>query len=1063
MKLYSVLIVSGCPHATTQLYRCQHLQEQLALIGHQAVVRAWDGDIAGQVDVLSAFDLVVLQRVPMTRPLGQAIRRLQKGGGVVLFDTDDLVFVPPMASWHRAVNQLPASEQRLYHEGVRRYAATLAMSDAALVSTPLLAELARRQGKRAFVHGNALGKEMAGLAQRLYDERQTRPPAEQLVIGYGSGTATHDIDFQEAVPALLYVLATYPQVDLWLAGPLQLPPSLARFEARIRRLPLTSWQEWLQTASYFDINLAPLEQGNPFCRAKSAIKFSEAAALGIPTVASRIDPFAEAIEHGQTGYLANQTASWIEALDTLITNPQRRRRMGDCARDTVLARDGLETRAVQLAAILEAVTESMPRPQPALVPVVAAVDAPSGDDVQPVVAALPAAEEASAPVPEEDAAEQEPAPLVLNWVISEPIPGSGGFTNLFRIITYLGLFGHECRVYIVPVDRLRQASVAEIERFVTAHFHVRGARFYRWEGEVADADATIATYWETAHQVAGLHNGGIGCYLVQDFEPLFYPAGVQQIQAERSYQLGLHCITLGHWLARLLQDRYGATANAFDFALDHELFRPSTAVNPGRPPRVVFYARPSTPRRGYEIGIAALQLVHAARPDVEIVLYGADHLPNPPDFYHRNVGILNPYELANLYASADVGVVLSLTNPSLTPLEMMACGCAVVDIASERIEGLLHDGVDALLASPDADAIAGAILRLLHEPTLRAALVENGLREAGRRSWESSVRQIEDVLLAQIPPQARIRRRPVESGDADALTWQIHQLLDQRIESRRQHPVQPVQIQRLLIQTVEKEAERVAQLQAVEDQLHQLVGRSLLRRGWGWMQGTVRPLTGEGRAQLGSHRLYAHPLLGAPLHQRFVADRANLARVEVLPAPSPGVATRPLRLTVRAGDETGAVVVDRIFRAAEVVPNQRLGVDFEPQRHSYEQVYTVTLSSPGATSSDYHCIWRFPGIVHGGARLSQAGRHLPGQLAFQWYSDHPDGRLAPRTGPRQWDQPVEPLPHHIAALRRGLGQGVQLGQKAADTLRTGGMGTLVAEMRAYVRWHLDQLRDRLGR
>src|SRR5690606_2256100 len=99
--------------------------------------------------------------------------------------------------------------------------------------------------------------------------------------------------------------------------------------------------------------------------------------------------------------------------------------------------------------------------------------------------------------------------------------------------------------------------------------------------------------------------------------------------------------------------------------------------------------------------------------------------------------------------------------------------------------------------------IAGAILRLLHEPTLRAALVENGLREAGRRSWESSVRQIEDVLLAQIPPQARIRRRPVESGDADALTWQIHQLLDQRIESRRQHPVQPVQIQRLLIQTVE--------------------------------------------------------------------------------------------------------------------------------------------------------------------------------------------------------------------------------------------------------------------
>jgi glycosyltransferase involved in cell wall biosynthesis len=1043
MNPLNVLIVSGCPHATTKLYRCLHLQEQLTCLGHRATVRDWDGDIERQTDTLLAYDLAILQRVPITRPLRHTIDQMQAQGSLVVFDTDDLVFEPGLALWHRAVQQLPQAEQHLYHDGVRRYAATLDMSDAVLVSSPLLADLARLRHKPAFVLRNGFGREMTDLAQRLYAERRTRTRTDRLVIGYGSGTATHDADFQEVVPALLHVLATYPQVDLWLVGPLQLPGLLQPFVSRIHRRPLVPWQRWFETASHFDINLAPLENDNPFCRAKSAIKFTEAAALGIPTVASRTDPFEDAIRHGETGYLAHHTSDWIDALDRLIAQPNHRREMGEAAREDVRVEASLEKRAEELASILAQITERRER-SAALV-----VLEPSTQAEHPM--AVPLATKSD-----------QRTPLVINWIVSEPIPGSGGFTNIFRIISYLSLFGHECRIYIVPVERLRHATVAEIERFVTDHFSVKGARFYRWDGTVEDADATFATYWETAYQVAALNNGGRGYYLIQDFEPFFYPVGIQHMQAEGSYHLGLHALTLGHWLARFLHERYGAIAHAFDFALDRDIFRPLQTPEPERPPRIVFYARPSTPRRGYEIGIAALKLVHAARPDVEIVLYGSTHLPTPPDFYHHNVGILNPYELARLYATADIGLVLSFTNPSLTPLEMMACGCAVVDIASERMEGLLHNGVDSLLTQPDPRAIAESILQLLHEKELRQKLVENGYQQVNQRSWEASVRQIEQLLLDQIPAEERIRAKPYQNREADALIWQIHQLLDRRTQTQVQVSPDADRLDKLLTQTIEAKAQRTNQLQAKEDQLHRLIGQNPIRQVWGKTQQTIEPLIKGGRAQIGDLPLYAKSLVGAPLHQRFVADRSHLARIELLPTAPFQIATRPLRLTLHCGDETGPIVAEQIYSAADLAPNQILVFDFETQTHSFQQTYTLVLSSPGSTASDHHRFWCFDWIYHPQATLQQNQQTVIGQLAFQWYSRPKEQWLAPHTGPAGWGAEVQLHPDKMSFFRSWIAQNRRLGGRGFGALRTGGIAALGGEIRTYLRWRLDQLRDRLG-
>ena len=691
----SFFIASGCPIATTTLYRCVHLREQLEKLGHEAKVAEWFSEKAIDLEEALSYDVIVLYRLPMSALLNQLIHRAHESGKRIIFDTDDLVFEPDLIQWHRAVAQLSESDQELHRSGVERYLETLLASDLVMTATPLLAELAAARGKPAYVHRNALGKEMTALAEQLYATRRQRLDSGKVVIGYGSGTATHDVDFAEVAPALVEILQRFDEVELWIAGPLTLPDTLSRFGERIQRFPLTDWRGWFELLSRMDIALAPLEAGNIFCRAKSEIKFVEAGALGIPVVASRIEPFVGAITEAENGFLAADGEEWKVSLTQLVTQPDMRVRMGEAARQTVLQRYSPEARTKELAVILPGMTR----------------------------------------------------PLKLNWLIPEPFPGAGGDVGIFRIIRYLAEFGHDCQVYVVPYNLMNEFSSEQVRDYVRKYFGPSRAHYERWEGVVRDADATFATFWPTAENLLALPNGGSRYYLVQDFEPSFYPDDPKHYErAEKTYQAGLRCITLGPWLVRLLRDRYGAKADHFDFAVDTQTYWPRPGLRSASR-RVCFYARPATPRRAYELGLEAFQRVHRQLPEVEIVFFGTEKLTPVPDFPFVDRGKLSQEELAMLFSSCDVGVVFSLSNPSFVPLEMMACGCAVLELASERWNGVLTHGKDAWLVEQNPVSVADGIVELLTNTALRDRLIENGLESTRSMSWRDSVRQIEAFLL----------------------------------------------------------------------------------------------------------------------------------------------------------------------------------------------------------------------------------------------------------------------------------------------------------------------------
>ena len=133
-------------------------------------------------------------------------------------------------------------------------------------------------------------------------------------------------------------------------------------------------------------------------------------------------------------------------------------------------------------------------------------------------------------------------------------------------------------------------------------------------------------------------------------------------------------------------------------------------------------------------------------PDVEFVLAGWDasnyHIP----FTHLNAGVVPHHELPDLYSQCDAALVLSLTNISLLPLELMACGCPIISNRGPNVEWQLQDGENAALADATPEALAATIVQVLGDNELRQRLISNGFKFAKATDWSQEGKKVRDYL-----------------------------------------------------------------------------------------------------------------------------------------------------------------------------------------------------------------------------------------------------------------------------------------------------------------------------
>lgn len=305
-------------------------------------------------------------------------------------------------------------------------------------------------------------------------------------------------------------------------------------------------------------------------------------------------------------------------------------------------------------------------------------------------------------------------PWTFACIMSPPGGNSGGHQNIFRFLSFLEGAGHTVRIYLdstISTETVEEVRALVRQSSSYADLVADVAAFPR-EGLPADTDAVIATGWETAYLSYRDPSDARRFYFVQDLEPLFYPASTDAVLAANTYRFGFRGLTAGAWLASTLSRDYGMQATPFEFGADDRHY---SITATGRRDAVFFYARPETPRRGFELGMLALQLVAHDRPQTTVILAGQDLRSMAIPFRHENPGNVQVSDLNALYNRCAAGLVLSLTNMSLLPLELLAAG--VIPVVNDGPNNrLVSDNPYIAYADPTPRALADRILEALDRP-----------------------------------------------------------------------------------------------------------------------------------------------------------------------------------------------------------------------------------------------------------------------------------------------------------------------------------------------------------
>lgn len=347
-----------------------------------------------------------------------------------------------------------------------------------------------------------------------------------------------------------------------------------------------------------------------------------------------------------------------------------------------------------------------------------------------------------------------PAAMEIHWIIPDFVPGLGGHMTIFRIVQGLERRGHRQTIWIQ--NPLFDRTPREALQAVSEHFRPMGEqvalRYLPDDVRQLSGDVVIATDCWTAFPASVAANFKERFYFIQDFEPLFHPMGENYLIAEMTYKLGFSALCAGSWLLDKARD-YGMWARKWDLCADREVYFPAGIQRPDPSGqavhRIVFYCRASTPRRAVRIGIAAFEELARRRSDFVVQCFGEEPQSRDWSFPFEDCGILTPAELAALYRSSTLGVSFSTTNYSLVPLEMMACGLAVVEIDSQSARAAFPEGT-VTFAGPGPLSVADAIERCLDDEDARRRQSEEALDFVGGLDWARSAAVVESAVVERL-------------------------------------------------------------------------------------------------------------------------------------------------------------------------------------------------------------------------------------------------------------------------------------------------------------------------
>lgn len=294
---------------------CAHLRVRGPMEANQIKLIEGDLDFANLYDVVNRSDLVVIQRAyPKHYRQYTKIREIARNSKTPLvFEIDDYLF--NLGALHLEAGRAS------YSDALFPMLEAIEQADLVTVSTEPIKKRLQAYNQNIRVLPNFLD-------DTYWEVKEPKRVTDQnnvLSIGYMGGF-THAPDLDVVVSVLQQILDKYgDRIELRFFG--IKPPLPLRFLKQVKWIRAQSYKyiefsEWFQNQSA-DIFIAPL-CNSEFNQYKSAIKYLEYSALGVPGIYSNFEPYRKVIRNGENGILAKDAAEFLASLEELIHNESLR-------------------------------------------------------------------------------------------------------------------------------------------------------------------------------------------------------------------------------------------------------------------------------------------------------------------------------------------------------------------------------------------------------------------------------------------------------------------------------------------------------------------------------------------------------------------------------------------------------------------------------------------------------------------------------------------------------------------------------------------------------------------
>lgn len=691
-----VLFINGCapmvPHPPR--YRVTHQREQLEACGITTDCVYYE---ELDPDIVTDFRCFIFFRCPYTDKVGELIKRAKSMNRLVLFDIDDLVVDTKYTDTIPYVMSLDEAGKKVYDDGVIRMGKTLKLCDAAITTTERLAEELSNYVPEVFINRNTASERMYELSEKAIYERDVLPFLDEkelpsyvsrtqyfsakekaqlrgekkIHIGYFSGSITHNEDFDMIKPALIRILKEFPSTNLHLVGELDLPLELQCFKNQIVLEPFTDWERLPELIASVDINLAPITK-SIFNEAKSENKWTEAALVKVPTVASNLGAFAVAIHQNETGILCDNVNEWYQALKLLVTNKDERSRLAENAYKYVTNNYITTYTGKKIA---DYISKKMP---------------------ENIAFVLPSSEI------------------------------SGGIMVAMKHACMLKKRGLDVFI-ICDNERVKPMRIDD------ETFYPLSIRYTSFFGKI---DSCVATMWSTVAFTRYYHNAVKRFYLVQNYETNFYkPGNVLRGNAEQTYHQNINYLTISKWCEKWLGEQYGQKVKYMPNGINAEMFYPVKRKFDEKI-RILIEGDSSVDYKNVDESFKIVEKLDKSKFEVWYLSYqGRPKEWYHVDRFFNKIPyeeVADIYRQCHILVKSSL--LESFSYPPLEM--MATGGYVVVVPNDGNTEYLRHEENCLMYAAGDINAAIKAIERITIEKELRKNLYEGGQKTIFDRRWE---------------------------------------------------------------------------------------------------------------------------------------------------------------------------------------------------------------------------------------------------------------------------------------------------------------------------------------